>query len=107
MKTSRFGFAIAFLLLIVSGCKSPDLSKSKHFDNVIIQGAPQFEEQVEKALVLLKTQSPHGYATVTNYIGMIQQHEHSGMNVHHKPDFPTQGNVRFLFSVLVCGCDHS
>jgi hypothetical protein len=85
MNISRLGFQLAFLLLIVSGCASIDSSQSTHFDSLTIRGTPEFDEQVEKALALLKARSPTGYATVTNYIGIVQQHEHSGMEVHHKP----------------------
>jgi len=85
MKISRMVFKLAFILMIVGGCASPDSSQSRHFDSISIRGTPQFDEQVEKALTLLKTQSPAGYAIVTNYIGIVQQYEHSGMEVHHNP----------------------
>jgi hypothetical protein len=85
MKISRMLFKLAFILMIVSGCASADLVQPGHFDSVAIQGTPQFDEQVEKALALLKARSPAGYATVTNYIGIVQQNAHSGMEVHHDP----------------------
>jgi hypothetical protein len=102
MKILHMLFALASILMIVSGCVSPDLSQSRHFDSLTIQGTPQFDEQVEKALALLKAQSPAGYATVTRYIGIVQQYKHSGMEVHHRPPiFQFNGNSAYV-SVTWC-----
>jgi hypothetical protein len=102
MKIPRPIFALTAILMICCGCVSPDLSKSRHFDSLAIQGTPQFEEQVEKALALLKAQSPAGYATVTNYIGIVQQDKHSGMEVHHKPPIFQLNSNSVYFSVTWC-----
>jgi hypothetical protein len=102
MKFSLTVFELAFILAIAAGCASPDLSKSGQFDSLTLQGTPQFDEQVEKALALLKTRSPAGYATVTNYIGIIQQNEHSGMDVHHKPPLFQLNDHSASYSVTWC-----
>src|ERR1035438_3563461 len=102
MKILHMLFALASILMIVSGCVSPDLSQSRHFDSLTLQGTPRFDEQVEKALALLKAQSPAGYATVTNYFGIVQQYKHSGMEVHHRPPiFQLNGNSAYV-SVTWC-----
>jgi hypothetical protein len=94
-------FALAFIL-VVSGCKSHQPIPSKRFDSIAIEGTPKFDEQVEKALTLLKARSHDGYATVTNYIGIIQEYEHSGMQVHHAPPvFQLNTNSAF-YSVTWC-----
>lgn len=85
MKMAHLTLVLALIVLINGGCKSHTPSQSKRFDTVAIQGTPKFDEQVAVALALLKSRSADGYATVTNYIGIIQEHEHSGMEVHHKP----------------------
>ena len=102
MKVLRTVFAFTTILMIVNGCVSPDLSKSRHFDSLAIQGTPQFDEQVEKALALLKAQSPTAYATVTNYVGIVQEDKHSGMEASHKPPiFQLDGRSAY-YSVTWC-----
>jgi hypothetical protein len=78
-------FALVSILMVVSGCASADSGHSRQFDSLGIQGTTQFGEQVEKALTLIRGRSPVGYATVTNYVGIIQEHKHSGMELHHSP----------------------
>lgn len=52
--------------------------------------------------MLLRERSRDGYATVTNYIGIIQEHEHSGMQVHQSPPvFQLNGNSAY-YSVTWC-----
>jgi hypothetical protein len=94
--------AIAIVLAVVTGCKSPTPSPFRHFDNLVIQGSLRFDEQVEKSLTLLKTSAHAAYANVTNYVGIILEHEHSGMEVHHNPPiFQLNGNSAF-YSVTWC-----
>jgi hypothetical protein len=102
MKTSVFVVAIALIVAVLSGCKSPDAFPPKHFDNLVIQGTPKFDEQVEQALALLKARSPQGYATVTNYVGIIQEFEHSGMQVHHRPPIFQLNGTSAYYSVSWC-----
>jgi hypothetical protein len=94
-------FALAFILS-GSGCKSHQPCPSKQFDNITIEGTPKFGEQVEKALTLLKARSSDGYGTVTNYIGIIQEYEHSGMQVHHTPPIFQLNTNSAFYSVTWC-----
>ena len=95
-------FAITTILMVVSGCVPPDGYQPRHFDSLVIQGTPKFDEQVEKALTLLKAQSPAGYATVTNYIGIIEEYKHSGMDVRHKPPCFQLNGYSAYYSVSWC-----
>jgi hypothetical protein len=101
MKRPLLVFTLATIFAIC-GCKSPDTTRGRHFDTLIIQGTPQFQEQVTKALTLLKTRSRDGYATATNYIGIIQQHEHSGMEVHRRPPVFQLNDKSANYSVTWC-----
>jgi len=83
MLKPRFVFALAGLVLFVSGCAAP--KEGKRFDSVVIRGTPGFSERVENALALLKTNSPGAYGIVTNYVGIIEQAKHSGMRASSKP----------------------
>lgn len=101
-RSSLPGFAFA-LILLVSGCKSPVSSPStERFDNLTIQGSPQFREQVANALALLKSKSPQGFEIVTNYVGLIEQHEHSGMQVHHNPPVFQLNDKSAFYSLTWC-----
>jgi hypothetical protein len=102
MKILRAVFAFTAILIIVGGCVSPDISKLRHFDNLAIQGTPQFDEQVEKALGLLKTQSPAAYATVTNYVAIVQEDKHSGMEASHNPPIFQLNDRSAYYSVTWC-----
>ena len=102
MKIMRFIFALATAMLRVSGCASRELTPAGHFDSLVIQGTPPFVDQVEQSLALLKARAPAGYAIVTNYVGIIQQYQHSGMEVHnHPPIFQLNTNSAFA-SVTWC-----
>ena len=102
MKVLPMILASMTTLAVVSGCSSPSKSPLKRFDSLSIQGTPKFEAQVEKALALLKAQSPAGYATVTNYVGIVRENKHSGMEVHHKPPvFLLNGNSAY-YSISWC-----
>jgi len=54
-------------------------------DGIKIRGTREFKEQVESALILLRSRSPGAYQITTNYIGMISQAEHSGMRAYRRP----------------------
>jgi hypothetical protein len=82
---TRRVLALTALGLIVSGCVSPGTLNVRHFDTLAIRGTTQFDERVEAALALLKTRAPAAYAVATNYVGIIQQGEHSGMRATQNP----------------------
>jgi hypothetical protein len=69
-------------VLVVCGCRS---QSARSFDSLVIRGTPQFGQQVESALQMLREKSPEGYATVTNYVGVIRQGKHSGMRAEENP----------------------
>jgi hypothetical protein len=83
--TLRRIFALAAVVLVVSGCRSPGTSNTRRFDSLAIRGTARFDEQVERALALLKTKSPLAYAVAANYVGIIQPGEHSGMRATQNP----------------------
>jgi hypothetical protein len=79
----RFTFALVSMLALAPGCTTP--KQAGRFESVEIRGTPAFVRQVENALGLLKTNSPTGYATVTNYVGIIEEAKRSGMRAWSKP----------------------
>lgn len=89
-------------LVILSGCVSHDALPSRLVDGLVIEGTPKFEDQVEQALGLLKAKSSAGYATVTNYVGIVREHRHSGMDVRHKPPVFELNGKSAYYSVSWC-----
>ena len=102
MKTLRSLFAATALLIVAAGCTSPNPASAQVFDNVCIQGPPQFSAQVERALQLLKTQSPQAYLVVTNQVGIIRQGKHSGMRASQKPPVFDLNDRSAFYSVTWC-----
>lgn len=104
MKISKIVLAFAVVLIGICGCKSTNGYQTEHFESVVIQGTRKFDNAVENALALLKSKSPSGYATVTNYIGRIQEHDHSGMKVGRRPPvFQLNTNSAFVSTSWCAG----
>ena len=82
VKVMRLVFALVAVLVVCGGCRS---LSARRFDSLVIRGTPQFGQQVESALQMLREKSPAGYATVTNYVGIIRQGKHSGMRAEENP----------------------
>ena len=92
--------ALASLLIVANGCVAP--RESRRFDNIVIRGTSEFSDRVESALGLLKTNSPLGYATVTNYVRIIQQATHSGMRASSQPPQFDLNERTAFYSVTWC-----
>jgi hypothetical protein len=72
------------------------------FSKPEIIGSPRFQIQVCAALRLLKTHDPKAYALVRNYVGRIQEGEHSGMWAFKTPStFEISARTTF-YSVTWC-----
>jgi hypothetical protein len=70
-----------------------------------IRGSERFKSTVTNALALLATKAPESYQVVTNYIGVIEESEHSGMNAEATPPvFDLNDNSAF-YSVTWCAGD--
>jgi len=91
---------LASLLIVVNGCVAP--REGRRFDNIVIRGTSEFSARVESALGLLKTNSQLGYATITNYVGIIQQATHSGMRASSKPPQFDLNERTAFYSVTWC-----
>lgn len=102
MKLFRILFGLVALLLLAAGCASRNVSQAPHFDSLAIVGSPKFVDQVERALTLLKFQSPESYHEVTNYVGIIQEDEHSGMEAEHQPPIFQLNDRSAFYSVTWC-----
>ncbi len=98
----KFLSLFALGLLLGAGCAVADVAKARHFDNLAVVGAPPFAEQVVQALTLLRAKSPAGYAVVTNYVGVIQQDEHSGMHAERQPPVFQLNDRSAFYSVTWC-----
>jgi hypothetical protein len=92
--------ALVIALVIAGGCAAP--KPATRVEGIVIHGTPEFRLQVENALALLKTNSPSGYATATNYIGIIEQGKPSGMWAWLKvPKFQLNDRTAF-YSLTWC-----
>jgi hypothetical protein len=67
-----------------------------------IKGSARFTNQIHQALLLLKARDIEAYAVVTNYIGRIQEGEHSGMWAYQTPPTYEMGDSTAFYSVTWC-----
>jgi hypothetical protein len=96
----RFIFALVSILAAAIGCTTP--KSPGRFESVQIRGTPMFVRQVENALGLLKTNSPTGYAIVTNYVGIVEEAKRSGMRAWSKPPKFELNKRTAFYSVTWC-----
>ena len=67
-----------------------------------IIGSIRFSNQVQSALLLLKTRDADAHAIVTNYIGRIQEGERSGMWAYKKPPSYEMSDTNAFYSLTWC-----
>jgi hypothetical protein len=89
--------ATVLLALVVLSIPGP-----ARFDRLKINGNPSFQEQVVKALSLLRSRSPNAYQIVTNNIGAIVQAKHSGMAAYRNPPTFDLNDRTAFYSVTWC-----
>lgn len=70
-----------------------------------IKGTEKFKSTVTNALALLETRSPESYQVVTNYIGIIEESEHSGMRANQTPPVFDLNDASAYYSVTWCAGD--
>jgi hypothetical protein len=88
---------ITFLLLFLGL-----LAQTTSADEIKIKGSEKFQNTVSNALTLLEIKSPATYQVVTNYIGVIEQSEHSGMQVEKTPPVFGLNDRSAFYSVTWC-----
>jgi hypothetical protein len=62
----------------------------------------EFSNQVQRALLLLKTRDADAFAIVTNYVGRIQEGERSGMWAHKTPPTYEMSRTNAFYSLSWC-----
>jgi hypothetical protein len=67
-----------------------------------IIGSVEFSNQVQRALLLLKTRDADAFAIVTNYVGRIQEGERSGMWAHKTPPTYEMSRTNAFYSLSWC-----
>jgi hypothetical protein len=67
-----------------------------------IIGSAQFSNQVHQALALLASKDGEAYAIVTNYVGRIQEGEHSGMWAYKTPPTFELNDTTAFYSITWC-----
>jgi hypothetical protein len=67
-----------------------------------IIGSVRFSNQVHQALMLLKARDAAAYTIVTNYVGRIQEGEHSGMWAYKTPPTYELSDTTAFYSVTWC-----
>lgn len=65
-------------------------------------GDQEFIRQVEAALTLLEDKDPEAFSIVKNYIGRIEQGEHSGMWAYKDPPTFELANRSAFYSITWC-----
>jgi hypothetical protein len=77
-------------------------SNSTRAGEMEIVGSERFSNQVSQAVLLLKTRDTNAYAILTNYVGRIQQGEHSGMWAYRAPPTFEMNDATAFYSVTWC-----
>jgi hypothetical protein len=70
-----------------------------------IKGTEKFKSAVTNALALLETKAPESYRVVTNYIGVIEESEHSGMRANESPPVFGLNDTSAYYSLTWCAGD--
>jgi hypothetical protein len=98
MKMMQCIFPFALLLALVgsSGCARHRAS------GLEIRGTAQFSNQVQQALLLIKTRDPDAYLIVTQYVGRIKEGKRSGMWAYATPPTYEMSDKTALYSVTWC-----
>ena len=65
--------AATFCLALI-GC-----SRSQNYHGVTIYGSEEFADQVQRALELIRTQSPDDFESISKYVRRIEESDRSGM----------------------------
>jgi len=84
------------LLLILPACQRPQVGEPE------IVGSLRFSNQVQQALLLLKSRDADAYAIVTNYVGRIKSGERSGMWAYQTPPTYEMSDTTAFYSVTWC-----
>jgi hypothetical protein len=97
MNKLRFSIWVAVVLLAyASGCHCARISEPE------IMGSVRFSNQVHQALFLLKTRDLDAYVIITNYIGRIQEGQHSGMWAYKTPPTYEMTDETAFYSLTWC-----
>jgi hypothetical protein len=67
-----------------------------------IVGSARFSNQVQHAMLLLKTRDAEAYAIVINYVGRIQEGKRSGMWAYKTPPTYEMSDTNAFYSVTWC-----
>jgi hypothetical protein len=67
-----------------------------------IVGSVRFSNQVHQAMILLEARDSGAYAIVTNYVGRIQEGEHSGMWAYKTPPTYEMTDATAFYSLTWC-----
>ena len=67
-----------------------------------IVGSARFTDQVQRAVLLLKTRDTNAYALVTNYVGRIEEGKRSGMWAYKIPPTYEMSDASAFYSVTWC-----
>jgi hypothetical protein len=67
-----------------------------------IMGSVRFSNQVHQAMILLETRDRDAYGIVTNYVGRIQEGEHSGMWAYKTPPTYEMADTNAFCSLTWC-----
>jgi len=97
MKNLRFSILVGVSALVyLSACDRSSTSEPQ------IAGSERFSNQVHLAIVLLRTRDPKAYSIITNYIGRIQEGNHSGMSAYITPPTYEMADVTAFYSLTWC-----
>jgi hypothetical protein len=78
------------------------LARSARCEEPEIVGSLQFSNQVQGALLLLKSHDGEAYAIVTNYVGRIEQGSRSGMWAYKTPPTYEMSDTNAFYSLTWC-----
>src|SRR5215471_10116724 len=89
------------VLLLIAACVLSDALPSRGAEPEII-GSARFTDQVQRAILLLKTRDTNAYAIVTNYVGRIQEGKRSGMWAYKTPPTYEMSATSAFYSLTWC-----
>jgi hypothetical protein len=78
---------------------SPTPSDPTIYGAIRIEGSSEFIAQTRAALALLEARSPDAYLKIQNFVGLIQQGQHSGMWAWETPPRYEVGDETAFYSV--------